>query len=60
MLKGIVGFEIPIARIEGKRKLGQNRSRSEREGMVGGLRAQGRDDAAVIADLVEADLQAQP
>ena len=56
LLSGIVGFEIPIARIEGKRKLGQNRSRPEREGMVRGLRAQGRDDAAVIADLVEADL----
>jgi len=56
LLKGIVGFEIPIARIEGKRKLGQNRSRDEREGMVRGLRAHGRDDAAVIADLIEVDL----
>jgi transcriptional regulator len=56
LLKGIVGFEIPIARLDGKRKLGQNRSRPEREGMIRGLRAQGRDDAAVIAELVEADL----
>jgi transcriptional regulator len=56
LLKGIVGFEIPIARLDGKRKLGQNRARAEREGMVLGLRAHGRDDAAVIADLVEADL----
>ncbi len=57
LLASIVGFEIPIARIDGKRKLGQNRSRAEREGMVRGLRAYGRDDAKVIADLVEADLR---
>lgn len=58
LLKGIVGFEMPIARIEGKRKLGQNRSRTDREAMVRGLRAHGRDDARAIADLVEADLEA--
>jgi transcriptional regulator len=56
LLKSIVAFEIPISRIEGKRKLGQNRSRADREGMILGLRTQGRDGAAVIADLVEADL----
>lgn len=57
LLKAIVGFEIPIARLEGKRKLGQNRSRADREAMVNGLRAHGRDDADTIADLVEADLR---
>lgn len=56
LLKAIVGFKMPIARLEGKRKLGQNRSRADREAMVDGLRAHGRDDAAVIADLVEEDL----
>ncbi len=56
LLEGVVAFEIPIARLEGKRKLGQNRSRSDREGMVRGLRTHGRDGAKVIADLVEADL----
>jgi transcriptional regulator len=56
LLKAIVGFEMPIARIEGKRKLGQNRSRADREAMVRGLRAHGRDDAQMIADLVEAEL----
>jgi len=58
MLQGIVAFEIPIARIEGKRKLNQNRSRADREGAVRGLRAHGHDDAAAIADLMEADLAA--
>jgi transcriptional regulator len=56
LLSAIVGFEMPIERLEGKRKLGQNRSRADREAMVRGLRAYGRDDAAVIADLIEADL----
>ena len=58
LLTNIVAFEIPIARIEGKRKLNQNRSRADREGAVRGLRAHGRDDAAVIADLMEAELRA--
>lgn len=57
LLGAIVGFEIPIARLEGKRKLGQNRSRAEREGMVSGLRGHGRDDAFEIADLVDADVK---
>ncbi|MDE3112553.1 MAG: FMN-binding negative transcriptional regulator [Chloroflexota bacterium] len=57
LLQAIVGFEMPIARLEGKRKLGQNRSRADREAMVRGLRAHGSDDAAVIADLVAEDLR---
>lgn len=56
LLRGIVGFEIPIARIDGKRKLGQNRSRADREGMVRGLRKHGGASGAAIADLVDADL----
>lgn len=56
LLANIVAFEIPIARIEGKRKLNQNRSHEDREGAVSGLRAYGRDDAGAIADLMEADL----
>lgn len=56
LLRGIVGFEIPIQRIEGKRKLGQNRSRPDREGMARGLRAYGGASGAAIADLVDADL----
>lgn len=56
LLRGIVGFEIPIERLEGKRKLGQNRSRADREGMVRGLRAYGGPSGAAIADLAESDL----
>lgn len=31
MLAGIVGFELPVARLEGKKKLSQNKSQAERE-----------------------------
>jgi transcriptional regulator len=34
MLAGIVGFRIPIARIEGKFKLSQNRDPEERRNIV--------------------------
>ena len=57
LLRGIVGFEIPIARIDGKRKLGQNRSRADREGMVRGLRAYSGASGTTIAELVEVDLR---
>lgn len=39
MLKAIVGFSIPIARLEGKRKLGQNRSAADVAGVKAGLAA---------------------
>jgi len=37
MLKGIVGFAIPIERLEGKRKLNQNRSAEDIAGVSKGL-----------------------
>ena len=39
MLAAVVGFELPLTRLEGKFKLGQNRSAADRAGM---LRARGR------------------
>jgi len=40
-LKGIVGVEIPINRIEGKWKVSQNRPEADRAGVLTGLREQG-------------------
>ena len=37
MMRGIVTFEIPIARIEGKFKLGQNRSAADTQGVFDAL-----------------------
>ena len=36
-LKGIVGLEIDIERLEGKWKVSQNRSTADREGVAAGL-----------------------
>lgn len=52
MLAGIVGFEMPLTRIEGKFKLGQNRSAEDRAGTVAGLHADG-GEAAVLAAFTE-------
>jgi transcriptional regulator len=48
MLRGIVGFEMPITRLEGKRKMSQNRPAEDRAGVVAGLRAEGREDVAAL------------
>jgi transcriptional regulator len=53
MLKGIVGFRIEIATIEGKWKLSQNQPAERREKVLRALRAQGGEDAAGVADLME-------
>ncbi|WP_407048598.1 FMN-binding negative transcriptional regulator [Methyloraptor flagellatus] len=53
-LKGIVGIEIPIAAIEGKWKVSQNRPAADRAGVVGGLGAEPGDAAAAMAGLVAA------
>ena len=55
MLGAIVGVEIEIARIEGKWKASQNRSREDREGVISGLREDGGDANARMADLVESE-----
>jgi transcriptional regulator len=52
-IKGIVGIEIPIARIEGKWKVSQNRPAADREGVIAGLRASDEPDAEAMAELVE-------
>ncbi|MFB4367592.1 MULTISPECIES: FMN-binding negative transcriptional regulator [unclassified Pseudomonas] len=39
MLRAIVGFALPIERLEGKWKLGQNRSEADQNGMRDGLAA---------------------
>ncbi|CAN5441854.1 FMN-binding negative transcriptional regulator [soil metagenome] len=47
-IRGIIGIEIPIARIEGKWKVSQNRSEADRAGVAEGLREAGDP----MADLV--------
>lgn len=52
-LKGIVGIEIPISRIEGKWKVSQNRPEPDRRGVAEGLRGAGGATNAAMAALVE-------
>jgi len=52
MLRGIVGFEVHLTRLEGKRKLGQNRSREDLEGVAAGLLATGDPMDAAVASLM--------
>jgi len=46
MLRGIVGIRLPIARLEGKVKMSQNRPAADQDGVVTGLRQDGRSDMA--------------
>jgi len=52
MLAGIMGFQIPISRIEGKFKLSQNRAPEER-GAVHTAHASGADDQRELARWME-------
>jgi len=53
-LKGIVGVEIEITRIEGKWKVSQNRSEADRMGVMAGLQQSDDDASQRMAALVEA------
>jgi transcriptional regulator len=53
MLGGIVGIEIPLARLEGKWKMSQNRMAEDRETVIAGLRAAGDPASLALAELVE-------
>ncbi len=52
MMRGIVAFDIPIARLEGKWKLSQNRSGTDRQGVIEGLRAQGDPIPQAVAEMM--------
>ncbi len=52
MLKGIVGFEIPIARLEGKFKLSQNRSAADRRNVAQALADAGSEDDQALSRLM--------
>ena len=52
-IKGIVGVQIPIARIEGKWKVSQNRTAADAAGVAAGLRDEGEEADAVAAAVAE-------
>jgi transcriptional regulator len=56
LLRAIVGFELRAERVEGKLKLGQNRSAEDRLGAAAGLEAAGTDDARALAAMMRATI----
>jgi transcriptional regulator len=54
MLRGIVAFEIPIERLEGKAKLSQNRGAADRARVRAALGSSDDRLARAVADLMEA------
>lgn len=52
LLKGIVAFEIPVARLQLKRKLSQNRAAADRAGVIRALGERPDDGSRAIAALM--------
>jgi transcriptional regulator len=53
-LRGIVGIEISIERVEGKAKLSQNRSADDQDGVIAGLSDEHAFQASAVADQMRA------
>lgn len=51
-LRGIIGLRMPITRIEGKRKMSQNRPEADRQGVADGLATSDRDSDRHVATLI--------
>ncbi|HUK06559.1 MAG TPA: FMN-binding negative transcriptional regulator [Stellaceae bacterium] len=54
MLRAIVGFELPIERLEGKWKMSQNRPEEDRRGVLEGLAREGGPREAAVAETIRA------
>jgi len=52
MLRAVVAFEMPVARLVGKFKLGQNRSAQDRLRTITGLENEGSPEAARLAEFM--------
>ena len=53
MARGIIGFAIPVARLQGKFKLSQNRNAADRRRVIAALRAESDPGAHDVAALME-------
>ena len=58
-LRGIVGVELTVLKVEGKAKLSQNRSLADRGGVVAGLRESARPNELSVADQMASALDEQ-
>jgi transcriptional regulator len=55
MQKAIVAFELPVESVEGKFKLGQNRSVEDQQGTIDGLEREGGADALALAAFMRSE-----
>ena len=54
MLHSIIGIRLPIARLEGKLKMSQNRPAADQSGVIDGLRLDGQDElAAAVVQAID-------
>ena len=51
-LRGIVGLRMPITRLDGKRKMSQNRNAADRAGVINALSNSDRDEDRRVAQLI--------
>jgi transcriptional regulator len=58
-LRGIVGLEISVTKVEGKAKLSQNRSVADQLGVIDGLKQDTQPDAVAVASDMQTALAAQ-
>ncbi|HUP91299.1 MAG TPA: FMN-binding negative transcriptional regulator [Solimonas sp.] len=54
LVGGVVGFRMPVARVEAKYKMNQNRTAADRAGVIENLRASGRSDDLAVAEWMAA------
>jgi len=54
-LGGIVGLRMPISRLDGKRKMSQNRNLADRAGVINGLSESHRSEDHIVASLIPQD-----
>lgn len=59
-LRGIVGLEIPICRLEGKWKASQNRTPAERNGVIVGLAQRNTPESLAMSEMVANALRNEP
>jgi transcriptional regulator len=60
MMQGIVGFTMPITRLEGKYKLSQNRSPEDQQRVTAALQAQGEALSTAVAALMAQRAEVTP
>jgi transcriptional regulator len=60
MMQGIVGFTMPISRLEGKYKLSQNRSQEDQRRVIAALQAQGDALSTDVAALMDQRVDMTP